>query len=93
MAGCFSLVVLWSVAWDVSLLFLPDWVKRLVLISLLDVRSSAQDFANRLWSVELFIVLLSWFLDHEGPCAIVADILSSIVLPATAAAQTSLGGE
>lgn len=87
------MVVLWSGALDVSLLFLPDLAKRLDLISLLDVRSSAQGFANRLWSVELFIVLLSWFLDHEGPCAIVADIMSSIVLPTTAAARTSRGGE
>ena len=58
-------------------------------VSLFDVCSSAQDLSNRLWLVELFIILLSWFLILDGPCAIVADRTTSIVLPATAAAQTS----
>jgi hypothetical protein len=44
----------------------------------------AQDLSSRLWSVGLFIVLLSWSLVHGGPCAIVASRLVSIVLPATA---------
>lgn len=44
----------------------------------------AQDSPSRLWSVELFIVLLSWSLVRGDPCAIVASRLVSIVLPATA---------
>ena len=37
MAECFALVVLWSGALDVSLLSLPDLVRRLDLVPLLDI--------------------------------------------------------
>ncbi len=44
----------------------------------------AQDLSNRLWSVRLFIILLSWSLVCGDPCAIVASRMTTIVLPATA---------